>query len=127
MGYTEQKGPERRKKCGFTYSQSLIMSKSRLAADRRTTGRLSPQLTIYPQSVLQSNYIYSTTVLNYNFEVLVPYLNTSVCCYFILLLHYISEGNVVRPLFPSFGYTLHCFHTNNIHTSSRIWIMTWAK
>ena len=55
-----------------------------------------------------TKYIYSSTVLKYNFELLVLYLSISVWCYFILPLHYISEGNIVLStplhLFDSFSY-----------------------
>ncbi len=43
-----------------------------------------------------TKYIYSSAVLNYSFEVLVLYLSISLFCYFILLLHYISEENIVH-------------------------------
>ncbi len=36
-----------------------------------------------------SKYIYLSTVLRYNFEVL--YLSSSILCNFILLLHYMSD------------------------------------
>ncbi len=57
-----------------------------------------------------SKYIYSRIVLKYNFEVLVLHLIISIFCYFILLLHFISEGNIVlfTPLllFDSYSYEL---------------------
>lgn len=40
-------------------------------------------------------YIYSSTVLRQNFEVFVLNLSISIFHYFVLLLHCISEGNVV--------------------------------
>ncbi len=40
-------------------------------------------------------YIYLSTVLKYNFEVLACFLSISISCDFILPLHYISEGNIV--------------------------------
>ena len=36
-----------------------------------------------------NKYIYSSTVLKYNFEVLVHYFRISISCFFIFLLHYI--------------------------------------
>ncbi len=41
-----------------------------------------------------SKYIYSSTVLMHNFEILVFYLSISISCNFTLLLHYISEWNI---------------------------------
>ncbi len=57
-------------------------------------------------------YIYSSTALKYNFEVFVLYLSISLFCYFILLLNYISEANIVLftplHLFDNFSYSLLC-------------------
>lgn len=44
------------------------------------------------------NYIYSSTALKRNFEVLIIYLSISILCHFVLLLYYISEENIVLIL-----------------------------
>ena len=48
-----------------------------------------------------------------NFEVLVLYLNISIFCYFVLLLHYNSEVNIVL--------LLHYFYLIPL-VSSQVWI-----
>ena len=49
-----------------------------------------------------TKYIHSSTVLKYKFEGLVLYLSIFFLCHFLLLLHYISEGNIV--LFTPYFY-----------------------
>ena len=41
-----------------------------------------------------TKYIYSNTVLNYNFEVLVLYLSIFILWHFILPQHYLLEANI---------------------------------
>ena len=69
---------------------------------------LHVSLTTINYQVTRQRAIYSSTVLKYNFEVLVLYLSISMWCYFILPLHYISEENIVLStplhLFDSFSY-----------------------
>uniref|UniRef100_A0A3B4YX93 TNFR-Cys domain-containing protein n=1 Tax=Seriola lalandi dorsalis TaxID=1841481 RepID=A0A3B4YX93_SERLL len=55
-----------------------------------------------------TKYLYSGSVYQYNFEVLVLNLSIYILCYFLLQLHYISDGNIVLStplhLFDSFSY-----------------------
>uniref|UniRef100_A0A3B4T3M2 TNFR-Cys domain-containing protein n=1 Tax=Seriola dumerili TaxID=41447 RepID=A0A3B4T3M2_SERDU len=55
-----------------------------------------------------TKYFYSGSVNQYNFEVLVLNLSIYILCYFLLQLHYISDGNIVLStplhLFDSFSY-----------------------
>ncbi len=46
-----------------------------------------------------TKYIYSSTVLKFNFDILVLYLSISILCYFTLLLHYIYLTLIVTSHF----------------------------
>ncbi len=53
-----------------------------------------------------TKYICSSIELNYNFDLLVLYFSISIFCYFLLLLHYISEGNMYFLLHYIYMITL---------------------
>ncbi len=60
--------------------------------------------TFPPSGVKTTKYIHSSTVLQYNFDILVLYLSISIFCYCLLQLCYISETNIV-PLHLSDNFS----------------------